>query len=129
MSASLKTLMPRLSASLPTQYSGVAENLLQSRIPIVECARLHGEDFLRHKTEIHRIALLRKVQAIVGAGCDPGVLSLFRNYFALLAPHGHTETALHTGSSLHHSLAAKGVKGVNKALATELKPIEAAMQR
>lgn len=108
---------------------GVATNLLQSRIPIVECARLHGDDFLRHKSEIHRVAVLRKVQAIVGAGCDPGVLSLFRSYFALLTPHGHTETTLHTGSSLHHSLAAEGVKGVRKALATELKAAEGTTQR
>lgn len=115
---------------VPTEaVLGVAKNLLQSRIPIVECARLHGEDFLRHKSEIHRIALLRKVQAVVGAGCDPGVLSLFRSYFALLAPHGHTETILHAGSSLHHSLAAEGVKGVKKALATELKPAAGTMQR
>ncbi|MGZ4981585.1 MAG: Gfo/Idh/MocA family oxidoreductase [Methylobacter sp.] len=108
---------------------GVAKGLLQSHIPIVECARVHGEDFLRHKSEIHRVALLRKVQAIVGAGCDPGVLSLFRSYFALLAPHGHTETTLHVGSSLHHTLAAEGIKGVRKALATELKPIGGTLQR
>jgi diaminopimelate dehydrogenase len=108
---------------------GVAKNLLQSRIPVAECARLHGEAFLRHKSEIHRVALLHRVPAVVGAGCDPGALSLFRSYFALLAPHGHTESSLHAGSSLHHTLAAEGVKGVRKALATELKSIEGIDQR
>lgn len=108
---------------------GVAKDLLQSRIPVVECARIHGEAFLRHKSEIHRVALLHKVPAVVGAGCDPGALSLFRSYFALLAPHGHTEISLHTGSSLHHTLAAEGVKGVRKALATELKPTGGTAQR
>ncbi|WP_296895693.1 Gfo/Idh/MocA family oxidoreductase [Thiobacillus sp.] len=98
---------------------GVAQDLLRSRIPVVECARLHGESFLGHKAEIHRDALRHKVSAIVGAGCDPGVLSLFRSQFALLAPRGHTETSLHTGSSLHHTLAAAGIKGAKQALATE----------
>jgi len=125
----LKNVDGALICVPPDATLGVAKNLLQSRIPIVECARLHGEDFLRHKSEIHRVALLHKVQAIVGAGCDPGALSLFRSYFALLVPHGHTETTLHAGSSLHHSLAAEGVKGVKKALATELKPTEGSTQR
>jgi len=108
---------------------GIAKSLLQSRIPVVECARLHGEAFLRHKSEIHRVALLHRVPAVVGAGCDPGALSLFRSYFALLAPHGHTEISLHTGASLHHTLAAEGIKGVRKALATELKSIGGTDQR
>ncbi|MFH1817879.1 MAG: diaminopimelate dehydrogenase [Pseudomonadota bacterium] len=108
---------------------GVAQGLLQSRIPVVECARLHGESFLGHKAEIHRDALRHKQPAIVGAGCDPGALSLFRSQFALLAPRGHTETSLHTGTSLHHTLAAAGIKGVKQALATELQSLEGRRQR
>jgi diaminopimelate dehydrogenase len=108
---------------------GTATALLQSRIPVVECARLHGEAFLEHKSEIHRAALHHKVPAVVGAGCDPGALSLFRSQFALLAPRGHTETRLHTGASLHHTLAASGIKGVRQALATELQSREGALQR
>jgi diaminopimelate dehydrogenase len=108
---------------------GVAQGLLQNRIPVVECARLHGEAFLGHKAEIHRAALHHKVPAIVGAGCDPGALSLFRTQFALLAPHGHTETSLHTVPSLHHTLAAAGIKGVRKALATEGRSVGGTLQR
>lgn len=108
---------------------GVAQGLLQRRIPVVECARLHGEAFLAHKSEIHRAALHHKVPAIVGAGCDPGALSLFRSQFALLAPRGHTDTRLHTGASLHHSLAAAAIKGVKHALATELMSREGGLQR
>lgn len=125
----LKNVDAALICVPPDEVLGVAKGLLQSRISIVECARLHNEDFLRHKAEIHRVALHHKVPAVVGAGCDPGILSLFRGYFALLAPHGHTETTLHTGSSLHHSLAAEGIKGVRKALATELKPAGGTVQR
>jgi diaminopimelate dehydrogenase len=108
---------------------GTATALLQSRIPVVECARLHGEAFLEHKSKIHRAALHQKMAAVVGAGCDPGALSLFRSQFALLAPRGHTETRLHTGASLHHTLAASGIKGVRQALATELQSREGALQR
>ena len=108
---------------------GIAQGLLQSRIPVVECARLHGESFLGHKAEIHRAALHHRVPAIVGAGCDPGALSLFRSQFALLAPRGHTETGLHTGTSLHHTLAAAGIAGVRKALATEHPSGEGKLQR
>ncbi|WP_027157984.1 saccharopine dehydrogenase family protein [Methylobacter luteus] len=125
----LKNVDAALICVPPDAVLGVAQGLLQSRIPIVECARLHGEPFFRNKSEIHRVALHHKVPAIVGAGCDPGVLSLFRGYFAMLAPHGHTETTLHAGASLHHSLAAEGIKGVRKALATELKPIGGIVQR
>lgn len=108
---------------------GTAQGLLQSRIPVVECARLHGETFFGHKSEIHRSALHHKVPAVVGAGCDPGALSLFRSQFALLAPRGHTETSQHTAASLHHTLAASGIKGVKKALATELPSREGVLQR
>jgi len=125
----LKEVDAALICVPPDAVMGIAKGLLQSRIPVVECARLHGEAFLKHKSEIHRVALLYKMQAVVGAGCDPGALSLFRSYFALLAPYGHTEISLHTGSSLHHTLAAEGIKGVRKALATELKSIGGTVQR
>lgn len=113
----------------PDAVMGVAKALLQSRIPMVECARLHGEAFLAHKSEIHRAALHHRVPAVVGAGCDPGALSLFRSQFALLAPGGHTETSRYTGSSLHHTLAATGIKGVRSALATERRAMDGALQR
>lgn len=108
---------------------GTTTALLQHRIPVVECARLHGEAFLEHAAEIHRAALHHRVPAVVGAGCDPGALSLFRSQFALLAPHGHTETRLHAGASLHHTLAASKVAGVKDALATELPSRAGALQR
>lgn len=111
------------------EVMGTAKELLQSRIPVVECARIHGKAFLEHKSEIHRVALHHKVAAVVGAGCDPGALSLFRSQFALMVPRGQTESSLHTGTSLHHTLAATGIKGVRKALATEYKSAEGSLQR
>jgi diaminopimelate dehydrogenase len=111
------------------EVMGIALSLLQSRIPIVECARLHDAAFLDHKREIHRAALHHKVPAVVGAGCDPGLLSMFRSYFALAVPRGHTETSLHTGASVHHTLVAADIKGVRKALATECLSVGGTPQR
>ena len=113
----------------PDSALGTTTALLQGRIPVVECARLHGDAFLEHKAEIHRVALHHRLPAIVGAGCDPGALSLFRSQFALLAPHGRTESRRHTGASLHHTLAAANVRGVKQALATELQAQGGALQR
>lgn len=47
---------------------GVAAELLQQHIPIVECASLEGAAFEAHRDEIERIAGLHRVAAIVGAG-------------------------------------------------------------
>ena len=80
---------------------------------------LHGEAFQAHREAIHRVALRHKVPAIVGAGWDPGALSLFRSLFALLAPEGHTETAHRVGVSLHHTAMAQQIAGVKEALCTE----------
>ena len=108
---------------------GSAQEILQRRTPVVECARLHGEAFVAHHADMQRMAHLYKATAIVGAGGDPGILSLLRSQFALLIPHGHTQSSLHTGTSLHHTLAATDVAGVRKALATELKTPQGTIQR
>jgi diaminopimelate dehydrogenase len=107
---------------------GMAHDLQQQGIPLVECASLHGEEFLAHKHEIDRHATRFRVPAIVGAGWDPGALSLFRNMFALLCPHGHTETVLRPGINLHHSSIAGAIPGVKGAMATELRSAEGVRQ-
>jgi len=108
---------------LPTEFVvEAAHDLLQHKIPIVECANLHGKAFLEHKAEIHRMAGHHKVPAIVGAGWDPGVLSsLLRSLFALLSPKGQTRITHHPGVSLHHTIFAQDLPGVKDALTTELK--------
>lgn len=55
---------------------GMAHDLLQMGIPVVECAMLHGQAFRAHKEAIHRAATRHKVPAIVGAGWGPGAVSL-----------------------------------------------------
>jgi diaminopimelate dehydrogenase len=65
----------------------------------------------------------------VGAGWDPGALSVFRSWFALLTPGGATETRHHTGISLRHTTMAQGVVGVKDALCAEVRATDGRMQR
>lgn len=102
--------------------------LLQHRIAVVECATLHDEAFQAHKAEIDRLASLHGAPAVVGAGWDPGALSLLRSLFALLTPRGHTETAWRPGISLHHSTVVGAVPGVRAALSTEVRSVAGTLQ-
>jgi diaminopimelate dehydrogenase len=115
---------------VPTGHvAGVAHDLLQRGIPIVECATLHGQAFEDHFNEIDRIASRHKVPAIVGAGWDPGALSVFRSLFALLTSRGHTEMTHRPGVSLHHTTVARTIPGVRSALSTELRTSAGKNQR
>lgn len=124
--------LPQVDAALlciPSEMViGAAHDLMQQGIPIIECATLHGEEFVEHKNAIDKLAIRHKVPAIVGAGWDPGALSLFRNIFALLCPHGHTETIRRPGINLHHSSIAGAIPGVKGAMATELRSAEGVPQ-
>lgn len=125
--------LKRVDAALicvPTEHVlATAHDLLQHRIPIVECAVLHDEALRNHQTELNRVASHNEVPAIVGAGWDPGALSLFRALFALLIPNGRTETSWHTSASLHHTTAVHAVPGVREALSTELRNTDGRAQR
>ena len=115
---------------VPTEIvAGVAHDLLQHGIPIVECASLHSDAFEEHFQEIDRIARHHKVAAVVGAGWDPGVLSIFRSLFALLTPKGHTEITRRPGVSLHHTTVARAIPGIREALVTELRTSAGKTQR
>jgi|CXWL01.1.fsa_nt_gi diaminopimelate dehydrogenase len=117
-----------LCVPLP-QVLEAAHECLQHGIPIVESSVLHGEAFQAHRDEIHRLALRHKVPAIVGAGWDPGALSLFRSLFALLVPEGYTETSHRVGVSLHHTAMARQIAGVKEALCTEQRATDGRRQR
>ncbi len=106
-----------------------AAQLLHHGIPIVECATLHGDAFRAHKDAIHALAVQHKAPAVVGAGWDPGALSVFRSWLALLTPGGSTETKHRPGASLHHTVMAKNVRGVKDALCTEVRAADGRLQR
>jgi hypothetical protein len=69
-----------------------ARDLLQHKVPMVECAKLHRGAFVRHKAAIDKMADRYRTAAVVGAGWDPGMLSLFRG---LLGRRGCQRCALH----------------------------------
>jgi len=106
-----------------------ASEILRHGIPIVECARLHGEALRAHKDAIHKLALHHQAPAIVGAGWDPGALSVFRSWFALLTPGGTTEIHHHAGISLRHATMARSVTGVKDALSTEVRAADGTFTR
>jgi diaminopimelate dehydrogenase len=106
-----------------------AFQILQHGIPIVDCATLHGEALHAHKHAIHKAAVHHRAPAIVGAGWDPGALSMFRSWFALLTPGGATETRHHTGISLRHTTVARNVAGVKDALCAEIRATDGKLQR
>jgi len=106
-----------------------ASQVLQHGIPIVDCAIFHGDSWIAHKRAIHKLALLHKAPAIVGAGWDPGALSVFRSWLALLTPGGMTETIHRPGVTLRHTVMAKSVRGVKDARCTEVRGTDGRLQR
>ncbi|NMM18801.1 MAG: oxidoreductase [Rhodoferax sp.] len=98
---------------------GVARELLQARIAIVECACFEGKALEAHHAALDEAADHHHVAAVVGAGWDPGVLPLLRSAFEMLIPRGQTLFHRHPGLSLHHTAAAAHVRGVKGALAGE----------
>ena len=111
------------------QLEGVAHGCLQHGLPIIECALLHGEAFQAHREAINRFATRFDVPAIVGAGWDPGALSVMRSLFGLLAPEGESEMRHRVAASLHHTAMARRVAGVKDALCTEQSAANGMRQR
>lgn len=107
----------------------IAAQVLQHGIPLVDCVMLHGEALQAHQHAIHKAAVHHRTAAIVGAGWDPGALSVFRSWFALLTPGGATETRRHTGISLRHTTMARSVAGVKDALCADVRAFDGRMQR
>lgn len=106
-----------------------ASQILQHGIPIVDCVTLHEEALQAHKAAIHKLALHHRAPAIVGAGWDPGGLSMLRSWVALLTPGGSTATRHHTGISLRHTTMAQSVIGVKDALCTDIRAADGRAQR
>lgn len=126
--------LPHVDVALvcvPTEaVAGVARELLQSRLAIVECASLEGQALAAHHAMLDDVALSHRATAIVGAGWDPGVLPLFAHAFEVLIPRGQHTLHRHPGVSLHHSTAVVAhLPGVKGALEGEYHGAGGEMQR
>lgn len=108
---------------------GVSRELLQARLPIVECAHFEGHALDTHYAELDGMARAHRTSAAVGAGWDPGVLPLFSKAFDMLIPRGRSVSHRHPGLSLHHSAAVEHMQGVKEALAGEYRGAGGALQR
>ncbi|MFZ5512155.1 MAG: oxidoreductase [Pseudomonadota bacterium] len=113
----------------PEHAGGTARELLQDRVPVVECARLEGRAREAHYDAIAEAARHHRVAAVVGAGWDPGMLPLLKRAFEVLVPKGHTGLTERTAASLHHTESAGNLAGVKGALATEFKDADGRLKR
>jgi diaminopimelate dehydrogenase len=107
----------------------VSNDILQQRVPIVECARLEGHALEAHYEALGESARRHRVAAVLGAGWDPGALALFKRMFEVLIPRGHTDLSKHPGLSLHHTAAVERLPGVKAAFSTERRGAEGQLQR
>ncbi len=103
----------------PGAATSAARELLQLGVPLVECTRLDGAARRAHVEAIDEAARRHHVAAMVGAGWDPGMMTLLRRAVALLVPAGHTVETDRPSVSLHHSEAAENIPGIRAALSTE----------
>jgi diaminopimelate dehydrogenase len=120
----LRDLGPVAGALLcvpPTEVVGVAREILQMRVPIVECARVEGGAATEHDEVIESAASNHRVAAVAGAGWNPGMFNLIERAFSLLVPKGASVVTPRPGVSLHHTEAARNIAGVTAALATEFR--------
>lgn len=114
---------------VPTDHVlGVARELLQARVPIVECARLEGLELAAHHASLDVAAEHHHVAAVTGAGWEPGALPLLRTAFEMMIPHGRTLLRRHAGLKLHHCAAAERLAGVRAALAGDYRGGPGAVQ-
>ncbi|MGZ5151006.1 MAG: hypothetical protein ACXWI6_13280 [Burkholderiales bacterium] len=121
---------PLSSAYPPPTSRPVAHDLIQREIPVVECAALHGgAAFDAHADGLRRLASHYRVPVLVGAGWDPGALSLIRGVFAALIPKGNTDVAESAGMHTHHTTLEQSIPGVKRALTTEVHTSEGKLQR
>jgi diaminopimelate dehydrogenase len=129
----IRELGPPLHAALlcvPVELAThLAREILQMRIPLVECAQLEGRALEAHYATVEAAAAHHRVAAVLGAGWDPGVLPLLRHAFELLVPHGETVITMHPAASLHHTAAVNGIKGIKAALAGEYRTASGGSQR
>ena len=94
----------------------VARDVLQQRVPLVECAALEGAALPAHHRALGKAARQHRVAAVVHAGWQPGALPLLRRVFETLIARGHTESNAHPGVSLHQTAALEDIAGVRAAL-------------
>ncbi len=115
---------------VPTDASeAVARELLQQRLAVVECAQIEQDRLDAYCDSLADFAHRHRVRLMLGAGWDPGVLTLLRGGFDMLIPRGETRFTRRPAASLHHTSVARGAAGVVGALAVEHRGVDGQLQR
>ncbi len=109
--------------------TGMAREILQLGVPLVECATLEGPALASHYDAIATAARNHRVPAVVGAGWSAGMLPLLQRAFEILIPAGRTLVSGRPGASLHHTEASRNLAGVVDALATESRGADGRVRR
>jgi diaminopimelate dehydrogenase len=109
--------------------TGMACEIVQWRMALVECAQMEQLALSRHYESITAAAHRYGVPAVIGAGWDPGMLPLLRRAFELLVPKGQTTVTKRPAVSLHHTEAAKNIPGVVESLVAEVRDAEGRVKR
>lgn len=92
-----------------------ATKYLKMGISTVDSFDIHTSIWdIRRKLE--QTAIENNAVSIISAGWDPGSDSVVRALMEMLAPEGTSYTNFGPGRSMGHSVAAKAIKGVRKAL-------------
>ena len=89
--------------------------LLQKGIATVDSFDIHTQILALHRS-LGQAAAQHNTVAVLSAGWDPGSDSVVRMLYQALLPQGITYTNFGPGMSMGHTVAAKAIPGVEKAL-------------
>src|SRR5690606_22489411 len=89
--------------------------ILQMGINTVDSFDVHPE-IPSMRRELNAVAKAFNVVSIISAGWDPGIDSVIRGWFTVMAPKGITHTNYGPGMSMGHTCAVKSINGVKDAL-------------
>ncbi len=104
-----------------------AEKYLSMGINTVDSFDIHG-DINDLRSKLHHVAIANNSVAIIASGWDPGTDSIIRTVLEACTPRGITYTNFGPGMSMGHSVAAKAILGVKKALSMTI-PIGTGIHR
>ncbi|WP_213975369.1 diaminopimelate dehydrogenase [Tepidanaerobacter acetatoxydans] len=94
----------------------IAPQYLRMGINTVDSFDIHGDSIMSLRKSLDQIAKANGVVSVISSGWDPGSDSIVRGLFEVVAPKGLTYTNFGPGMSLGHTVAVKGIEGVEDAL-------------
>ncbi len=94
----------------------VAPQYLRMGINTVDSFDIHGDSIMSLRKSLDQIAKANGVVSVISSGWDPGSDSIVRGLLEVVAPKGLTYTNFGPGMSLGHTVAVKGIEGVEDAL-------------